>query len=217
MMILAPSILAADLGHLADQVALAERGGAGVIHVDVMDGHFVPNLSVGPATVRALRRTTTLPLDVHLMVERPEDFVEPFAEAGAQWISVHVEAAVHLNRILDSIARQGLRPGVAINPASPLSLLEEVLPDVAFVLVMTVNPGFGGQSLLKGSLERLRRLRRLLAERGLSVQIEVDGGIDPSNVRSVVDAGADIVVAGSAVFGAGDPERGARLMLEAGR
>jgi ribulose-phosphate 3-epimerase len=216
-MILAPSILAADLGHLGDQVALAERGGAGAIHVDVMDGHFVPNLSVGPATVSAIRRTTSLPVDVHLMVENAANFIEPFAQAGARWISVHVESTVHLNRTLNVIARLGLRPGVAVNPATPLGALEEVLPDVGFVLVMTVNPGFGGQSLLKGSLDRIRRLKRQLAERGLPVEIEVDGGIDPGNVRSVVDAGANIIVAGSAVFASGDPERGARLMLEASR
>jgi ribulose-phosphate 3-epimerase len=216
-MILAPSILSADFGRLAEEAARAERGGAGVLHVDVMDGHFVPNITLGPPVVRSLRKATSLPLDCHLMIEDADRYVDAFADAGANWISVHVEALPHLERTISHLKKRGLRAGVALNPATPLSSLEEILPELDYVLVMSVNPGFGGQSFIPASLDKVRRLARQIGDRGVKVQIEVDGGIDTSNVRSLVQAGAEIIVAGSAVFGQADPEAAARRMLEAGQ
>jgi ribulose-phosphate 3-epimerase len=215
--ILAPSILSADFGHLADQVARAERGGAGLVHVDVMDGHFVPNLTLGPAVVKALRKATTLPIDVHLMIEDADRYVDAFADAGASWISVHVEALPHLQRTIAHLRARGVRPGVALNPSTPLASLEEILPELDFVLVMSVNPGFGGQAFLPGSLDKVRRLRAAIRQKGLSALIEVDGGVDAGNARSLVEAGADVLVAGSAVFAQGDVEGAARRLVEAVR
>jgi ribulose-phosphate 3-epimerase len=215
--ILAPSILSADFGRLADQIAGAERGGAGVIHVDVMDGRFVPNITVGPLVVKAVRRATELPVDVHLMIEEADRYLDAFVDAGASWISVHVEAMPHLQRAVARLRERGARAGVALNPATPLSSLDEVLPELDHVLVMSVNPGFGGQSFLPSVFEKLRRLRAQVRERRLPTQIDVDGGVDAGNARAVVDAGADILVAGSAVFGDGDPETGARRLVEACR
>lgn len=216
-MILAPSILSADLGHLADELQRAERGGAGLVHLDVMDGHFVPNITMGPLVAQAARKATGLPIDAHLMIENAERYVDAFADAGAGWISVHVEAQPHLQRTLAHLRGRGLRAGVALNPGTPLSALEEILPDADYVLVMSVNPGFGGQRFLPGSLDKIRRLRRLIQERGLAVDIEVDGGVDAGNVKALVEAGAGILVAGSAVFGQGDAEAGARRLIEAAR
>ncbi len=216
-MILAPSILSADLGHLADELQRAERGGAGLVHLDVMDGHFVPNITMGPLVVQAARQATQLPIDAHLMIDDAERYVDAFADAGAGWISVHVEAQPHLQRTLAHLRGRGLRAGVALNPATPLSVLEEILPDADYVLVMSVNPGFGGQRFLPGSLDKIRRLRRTIQERGLAVAIEVDGGVDAGNVKVLVEAGAEILVAGSAVFGQGDAEAGARRLIEAAR
>lgn len=213
-MILAPSILSADLGRLADELQRAERGGAGLVHVDVMDGHFVPNITMGPVVVQAARRATRLPIDAHLMIENAERYVDAFADAGAGWISVHVEAQPHLQRTLAHLRARGVRAGVALNPGTPLSALEEILPDVDYVLVMSVNPGFGGQRFLPGSLDKIRRLRGRISERGLAVSIEVDGGVDATNARALVEAGADVLVAGSAVFGQGDAEAGVRRLLE---
>jgi ribulose-phosphate 3-epimerase len=215
--ILAPSILSADFGRLADQIAGAERGGAGVIHVDVMDGRFVPNITVGPLVVKAVRRATELPVDVHLMIEEADRYLDTFVDAGASWISVHVEAMPHLQRAVARLRERGVRAGAALNPATPLSSLDEVLPELDHVLVMSVNPGFGGQAFLPSVFEKLRRLRAQVRERRLATQIEVDGGVDAGNARSVVDAGADILVAGSAVFADGDPEAGARRLVEACR
>ncbi|HKC11237.1 MAG TPA: ribulose-phosphate 3-epimerase [Vicinamibacteria bacterium] len=216
-MILAPSILSADFGRLADEVARAERGGAGLVHVDVMDGHFVPNLTVGPLVVKAVRKATGLPIDVHLMIENADRYADAFIDAGANWISLHVEAMPHLQRTVAHLASHGVRPGVALNPSTPLGTLEEILPELAHVLVMSVNPGFGGQAFLPASLDKVRRLKRMLQERGLHAQIEVDGGVDAQNIRSLQDAGADVLVAGSAVFGQGDPEAGVRRLIEACR
>ncbi len=213
-MILLPSILAADFGRLAEEVSGAERGGAGGIHADVMDGHFVPNLTLGPAVVKAVRRATSLPIDVHLMVEDPDRFVDPFIDAGASWISIHVETTPHLQRTVAHLRARGVRPGVVLNPATPLSTLDEILDEVDYVLLMSVNPGFGGQTFLPASLGKIRRLRRTVQERGLRVQIEVDGGVDPSNARALVDSGAELLVAGSAVFGGGDAEAAARRLVE---
>jgi ribulose-phosphate 3-epimerase len=216
-LILVPSILAADFGSLGEQIARAERGGAGAIHVDVMDGHFVPNLTMGPAIVTAVRKVTTLPIDVHLMIEEPDRYLEVFVEAGASWVSVHVETARHLERTVAQIKKLGARAGVAVNPATSLTTVEEILPEADYVLLMTVNPGFSGQPFLPGSYDKVRRLRRSVQERGLACQIEVDGGVDLANVRALVEAGAELVVAGSAVFGKADPEQAARALLEATR
>jgi ribulose-phosphate 3-epimerase len=216
-MILAPSILSADFGHLADEVSRVERAGAGVVHVDVMDGHFVPNLTVGPLIVRAVRRASSLPIDVHLMIENADRYLDAFADAGASWISLHAEALPHLQRAVAHLRARGVSPGVALNPSTPLASLDEVLPELDYVLVMSVNPGFGGQSFLPASLDKIRRLRERIRERGLAVRIEVDGGVDVGNARSLVEAGAEILVAGSAVFGKADSEAAVRALLEACR
>lgn len=214
-MILAPSILAADLGHLADEIAAVERGGASLVHVDVMDGRFVPNITLGPVVVEACRRVSRLPIDVHLMIERAELYLDAFADAGASSISVHVEALAHLQRAIEHLRKRGVRPGVAINPSTPIGALEEILPEVDFVLVMTVNPGFAGQSFLPSALDKIRRLRAQVRERGLATRIQVDGGIHPGNIRSVVEAGAEIIVVGAAAFNGGDPAAAVRALLEA--
>jgi ribulose-phosphate 3-epimerase len=214
---LAPSILASDFAHLAEQVELATAGGAAVIHVDIMDGHFVPNLTMGPPVVKSLRRATRLPLDCHLMIENPDQFIPDFADAGADWISVHQEACPHLNRSLNLIKQHGCRAGVVINPATPVDTLCEVLDIVDYVLVMSVNPGFGGQKFIPGALHKMRKLAEIRAERGYSYRIEVDGGVDMDTVADVVRAGAEILVAGSAVFGKGDPKGNAEGLLEAAR
>lgn len=214
-MILAPSILAADLGRLAEEIAAVERGGAGEIHVDVMDGHFVPNLTLGPAVVRAVRRATALPVDVHLMVEGAEHFVDTFVEAGATSLHVHVEAVYHLQRLVASLTERGLTAGVAVNPSTPLSLLEEILPEVDRVLLMTVNPGFAGQTFLPASLDKIRRLRETIQARGLRARIQIDGGATVENVREIVEAGAEIIVAGKSAFGGKDPEGASRRLVEA--
>jgi ribulose-phosphate 3-epimerase len=212
---LAPSILAADFSRLADQVRAVSEGGATVIHVDVMDGHFVPNLTVGPPVVKSLRRATKLPLDCHLMIEDPDRYVSAFAEAGADWMSVHLEADRHLDRTLHLIKSHHCLAGVVINPATPVETLTEVLEIVDHVLVMSVNPGFGAQEFIPNAVNKIRRLAELRAERGLSFRIEVDGGISPDTVAEVVRAGAEILVAGNAVFGHGDPKTNAQRLLKA--
>ena len=215
MVEIAPSILSADFARLGEEIAAAERGGAGVLHCDVMDGHFVPNLTIGLPVIKSLSRATRLPLDAHLMVSEPGLYAEKFVEAGAQMVSVHVEADPHLHRTLSGIRARGAQAGVAINPATPLAALEEALPFADFVLLMSVNPGFGGQKFIHTSLDKVRRLRRMIGERGLSVRIEIDGGVDRTNVSEIVAAGAEIVVAGTAVFGDGDPESAVRALREA--
>ena len=217
MTVIAPSILSADFARLGEQIAQAERGGAGVIHVDVMDGHFVPNLTLGPVVVKSIRRATRLPLDVHLMIENAERYVDAFADAGANWISVHVEAMPNLHRTVAHLKGRGVRAGVVINPGTSLASLDEILPDADYVLVMSVNPGFGGQSFIPASVDKIRRLKRTITERGCKAQIEVDGGVDARNARTLVEAGADVLVAGSAVFDGGDPEAGVRKLIEAAR
>jgi ribulose-phosphate 3-epimerase len=214
-MILAPSILAADLGRLAEEIAAAERGGAGLVHVDVMDGHFVPNLTFGPAVVKAVRRTTRLPIDAHLMVDNAERLLDPFIDAGADWVSLHVEAVPHLERAVSHVSSRGAKVGVALNPSTPLVSLEEILPELDYVLLMTVNPGYSGQKFLPSVLDKIRRLRETIRARGLRARIEVDGGIEADNVALVVEAGAELVVAGAAVFYGGDPESAARRLVEA--
>ena len=216
-MILSPSILAADLGHLAEEIAAVERGGAGEIHVDVMDGQFVPNLTLGPAVVKAVRRATGLPIDVHLMVERGDRYIDPFVDAGARSLSLHVETVPHLQRAVAHIADRGAEAGVALNPSTPLSALEEILPEVGRVLLMTVNPGFSGQVFLPSSLDKIRRLRETIAARGLKARIQIDGGVTGENVRAITDAGAEIIVAGVGAFGGGNPEAASRAQIEACR
>jgi ribulose-phosphate 3-epimerase len=203
MIKIAASILSADFGQLGDQVRAAETAGADYIHCDVMDGHFVPNITIGPLVVKAVRRVTSLPLDVHLMIERPEQYIPAFAEAGASYLTVHVETCPHLHRTVQQIREVGAKVGVTINPATPLAALDEILPFVDMVLVMTVNPGFGGQSFIDTMYEKVARLDRTIADRGLEIDIEVDGGINVDTAGAIVAAGADVLVSGSAIFGSG--------------
>jgi ribulose-phosphate 3-epimerase len=211
--VLAPSILSADFGNLAEQVRAVERGGAGAIHLDVMDGHFVPNLTIGPPVVKAVDGITTLPLDVHLMIEEPDRYLEAFREAGADWISVHQEAVPHLHRTVTRIRELGASPGVVLNPATPLATLEEILEFVDFVLLMSVNPGFGGQTFIPSALQKVAALKGMISRRRSGVRIEVDGGVGAGNAADLVRSGADILVAGNAVFGKGDPAGNVRDLL----
>jgi ribulose-phosphate 3-epimerase len=217
MIELLPSILSADFARLADQIAAAERGGGTTIHVDVMDGHFVPNITIGPPVVASLRKATKLPLDCHLMIDNPNDFIAAFADAGADWVGVHYEACPHLHRTLELILHHGMKPGVVVNPATRVDLIVEILPMVHHVLIMSVNPGFGGQEFIPFSLDKIRRLADLRRELDLTFKIEVDGGVAHDTVAAVVQAGAELLVAGNAVFGAGQPERDARALLNAAR
>jgi ribulose-phosphate 3-epimerase len=211
---LAPSILAADFARLADQVRDAAAGGGTVVHLDVMDGHFVPNLTLGPPLVKSLRRATDLPLDCHLMIENADQFIPEFSDAGANWISVHQEACVHLNRTLHLIKSHGCRAGVVINPATPVDTLSEVLDLVDYILVMSVNPGFGAQKFIPAAVHKIARLAHLRTQHGLDYRIQVDGGIDLTTIPEVVRAGAEILVAGNAVFGKGDPKTNAEKLLK---
>jgi ribulose-phosphate 3-epimerase len=214
---LAFSILASDFAHLADEVKVAERGGGSIVHVDVMDGHFVPNITFGPPMVQALRPVTNLPIDCHLMIENPDNYIPAFAEAGADLLSVHQEVCRHLHRTLQLISDHGMLPGVVINPATPVDTLIEVLPMVHYVLVMSVNPGFGGQKFIPFAVEKIAYLAALRKEMGLNFRIEVDGGIAFDTVASVVKAGAEMLVAGSAVFGKGKTEQNAKKLLKLAR
>jgi ribulose-phosphate 3-epimerase len=213
--LIAPSILSADFAALGDAVAAAERGGADLIHVDVMDGHFVPNITIGPAVVASLKRVATVPLDVHLMIEDPDRYIDLFAEAGAAMISVHVEAVRHLHRTVHAIKALGVKAGVVLNPATSIVAIQEIAADVDYVLVMSVNPGFGGQTFIPRSESKVREVRALLDGVGNSALVEIDGGIDQHNVGRVVAAGARIIVAGSAVFHSSDPERATRELKAA--
>jgi ribulose-phosphate 3-epimerase len=215
MIELAPSILSADFSRLGAETQAAVEGGATVLHVDVMDGHFVPNLTIGPAVVASLRKVSHVPLDCHLMIERPDEFIPSFASAGADWISVHQEACVHLDRTLHLIASHGCKPGVVLNPATPVHTLEEVLPLVHHVLVMSVNPGFGGQAFIRSSLRKIELLSKIRESRGLQFRIEVDGGVHHDTISDIVRAGAQILVAGSAIFEEGDIRENTRRLLEA--
>jgi len=212
---IAPSILSADLSRLGDEVKEVEEAGADLIHVDVMDGHFVPNLSVGLPVVKALKGVTKLPLDVHLMIEDPDRYLEEFVKAGASILSVHFEASKHIHRTLERIRELGVMVGVALNPGTPLGMLEEVIGEVDLVVLMSVNPGFGGQAFIPSSLDKIRRLKNWLGELGLqNVLIEVDGGIKLENIKEVAQAGADILVSGSGIFGERDRNKVIRMMKE---
>ncbi len=207
---IAPSILSANFAALGADIAAIERGGADLIHVDVMDGHFVPNITIGPLVVRAIRRVATRPLDVHLMIEQPERYVDDFVDAGAAMLSVHIEAARHLHRTIAHIKSRGIKAGAVLNPSTPATALEAIAGDLDFVLVMSVNPGFGGQAFIPQSLDKLRRVREILTRAGSAAPIEIDGGIDASNAAAVVAAGASILVAGNAIFGTPDAEAATR-------
>ena len=212
---IAPSILSADFSSLGEQIKAVERGGAAVLHVDVMDGHFVPNITVGLPVVKSLSGFTKLPIDAHLMITDPGVYAAQFVRAGAQMVSVHVEADPHLHRTLMSIKAAGAQAGVVLNPSTPVGSVEEVLEFADYVLVMSVNPGFGGQKFIPQSIDKVKRLHRMIEERQLNVRIEIDGGIDRANIESVVAAGAEIIVAGSAIFGASDAEAAVRELREA--
>jgi ribulose-phosphate 3-epimerase len=205
MALIAPSILSADFARIGEAVVLAEKAGADLIHIDVMDGHFVPNLTLGPQLVASLRKMTRLPLDVHLMVEDPRAFIPAFSEAGADWISLHLEASAHLHKDVSLVKELGRKAGLALNPATPVALLEEILPDLDFVLLMSVNPGWGGQRFIPSSREKIRSLGARIRERGLDVLIEVDGGVSLGNYEDLIGDGADILVVGSAIYAASDP------------
>jgi ribulose-phosphate 3-epimerase len=215
MVEIAPSILSADFRRLGEQIATVEQAGASYIHVDVMDGHFTPNLTVGPFIVEWVRKATKLPIDAHLMIENPDNFIGAFARAGANMISVHPEATYHLDRTLNHIRQAGCQAGVVLNPATPLAMIEEVVAEVDYVLLMSVNPGFGGQKFIPSSLDKLRRLRNLIRMKSSPARIEIDGGVGPNNVAEVVAAGAEILVAGSAVFGAENPAEALKELLRA--
>jgi len=212
---LAPSILSADFARLGEQVRMAIDGGATLLHVDVMDGHFVPNITIGPPVVASLRKAATVPLDVHLMIENADQYIPAFAEAGANWISVHQEASVHLHRTLELIHSHGVLAGVAINPSTPIATLSEIIELVDFVLVMSVNPGFGGQQFIPRSIEKIRHLVTVRNAKNAGFRIEVDGGIALDTIADVVRAGAEVLVAGNAVFGKGNPKTNAEELLKA--
>ncbi len=212
---IAPSILSADFSRLGEEIEAVERGGATILHVDVMDGHFVPNITIGLPVVKSIADATKLPIDAHLMISEPGRYAAQFVAAGAKMVSVHVEADAHVHRTLASIKAAGALAGVVLNPATPVGSLEEAVPFADYVLVMSVNPGFGGQSFIPSSIEKVRRLKAMIADRNLSTRIEIDGGIDSRNIAAVVDAGAEIIVAGSAIFGRADPETAVRELREA--
>ncbi len=210
MIEIAPSILSADFARLSDEIRKVEQAGADVLHLDVMDGHFVPNITIGPPVVASIRKATSLPLDAHLMIEEPSRYLDAMVQTGVNWISVHAEADTHLNRTISHLHDHGVRAGVALNPSTPLVAVEEVLPEADFILVMSVNPGFGGQSFVPSTLKKIRKLREIIASNGYHARIEVDGGVGPDNLSEILAAGAEIIVMGSAIFGS---KRGASEAL----
>jgi len=204
MKLIAPSILSADFARLGDEIKAVEAAGADWIHADVMDGHFVPNITIGPLIVDAVRSVTSLPIDVHLMIENPDNYIPAFAKAGAAWISVQIETSVHLNRSIQLIRECGAKPGVVLNPSTPIQTLEWIIEDIDYVLIMSVNPGFGGQAFIKNSLAKIKALRQMIQSKNLNTPIQVDGGVNEKTIADIAAAGADIFVAGSAIFGSGD-------------
>jgi len=212
---IAPSLLAADFARLGEQIEAVERGGASILHFDVMDGHFVPNITIGLPVLKSLAKITRLPIDAHLMIAEPGRYASQFVDAGARMVSVHVEADPHLHRTLMSIKSAGAQAGVVLNPATPVSAVEEALLFADYVLVMSVNPGFGGQKFIEESVAKVRRLRQLIQDEQLAVRIEIDGGIERSNIETVVEAGVEIIVAGSAIFGSTDPENAVKELRNA--
>ena len=204
MKIIAPSILSADFSVLGEEIAAVEAAGADWIHIDVMDGHFVPNITMGPGVVKSLRKMTVLPFDVHLMIENPEQYIQPFAEAGSDRITVHMEALIHLHRTVSQIKELGLKAGVSLNPATPLSFVESILTDIDLLLIMTVNPGFGGQQFIQTMLSKIRQARELIDRFAPAVLLEVDGGVTLTNMPAILKAGADVLVAGASIFGSGN-------------
>jgi ribulose-phosphate 3-epimerase len=207
MKLIAPSILSADFARLGDEIKAVEAAGADWIHVDVMDGHFVPNITIGPLIVEAVRSVTSLPIDVHLMIENPDNFIPAFAKAGASWISVQIETSVHLNRSVQLVRECGAKPGVVLNPSTPIQGLEWIIEDVDYVLIMSVNPGFGGQAFIANSLEKIKALRQMIRSKNLNTLIQVDGGVNEKTIADVAAAGTDIFVAGSAIFGSDDYQK----------
>jgi len=207
MKLIAPSILSADFARLGDEIKAVEAAGADWIHVDVMDGHFVPNITIGPLIVEAVRSVTSLPIDVHLMIENPDNYIPAFAKAGASWISVQIETSVHLNRSVQLIRECGAKPGVVLNPSTPIQTLEWIIKDVDYVLVMSVNPGFGGQAFITNSLDKIKALRQMIRRKNLNTPIQIDGGVNEKTIAEVAAAGADIFVAGSAIFGNNDYQK----------
>jgi len=214
---MAPSILSADFSRLGEEIRAVENAGADIIHIDVMDGHFVPNITIGPLVVASVRKITDLPLDVHLMIEDADRYIDDFAKAGADWITVHVEACPHLHRTVSRIKELGKKAGAVLNPATPLGTLDEILADVDLVMLMSVNPGFGGQSFIRSSLNKIKTLKNMIEDRGLEVGIEVDGGVSPATIKDVAGAGANIFVAGSAVFGQQDYAKEIMAMKDIGQ
>ena len=211
---IAPSILSADFAHLGQQVKMVEEGGAELIHVDVMDGHFVPNITIGPLIVKALRPVTNLPLDVHLMIENPGSYIDAFAKAGADYLTVHVEACPHLHRVIQAIKEKGVKAGVALNPHTPLSSISEIIDELDLILIMSVNPGFGGQKFIPNALNKLRETQQLLNDQGLThIEVEVDGGVKLENIKEISDAGAELIVSGSGVYKTEDPQKTIQEML----
>ncbi len=213
---IAPSILSADFTRLADEIAKVKAGGAKMLHVDVMDGHFVPNITIGLPVVKSLRKATDMTIDTHLMISEPGRYAVQFVKAGADMVSVHLEADPHLQRTLVAIREAGAKAGIAINPGTSLDTLTEALPDADFVFLMSVNPGFGGQRFIPTMLDKLRRLKEMISSRGLAVKIEIDGGVDANNIAEIASAGAEMIVAGSAVFGGGEPTVAVKQLIEAG-
>ena len=207
MKLIAPSILSADFARLGDEIKAVEAAGADWIHVDVMDGHFVPNITIGPLIVEAVRSVTSLPIDVHLMIENPDNYIPAFAKAGASWISVQIETSVHLNRSVQLIRECGARPGVVLNPSTPIQTLECIIEDVDYVLIMSVNPGFGGQAFITNSLDKIKALRQMIRSKNLNTLIQIDGGVNEKTIADIAAVGADIFVAGSAIFGSNDYQK----------
>ncbi|MGG1690289.1 ribulose-phosphate 3-epimerase [Heyndrickxia ginsengihumi] len=212
MVKIAPSILSANFAKLAEEIKDVEKGGADYIHIDIMDGHFVPNITMGPLIVEAIRPITKLPLDVHLMIENPDQFIDAFAKAGADYISVHVEACPHLHRTIQHIRQLGIKPGVVINPATPVESIKEIINDVDLVLLMTVNPGFGGQTFIESVLTKIEKVKQIVDERNLDVEIEVDGGVNPTTAKLCKQAGANVLVAGSNIYQSSDRKKAIELL-----